>query len=140
MNNQLNLFGNENTKGLERRIYVSDLDSEKIVLVHLLKEDEPTPEEDAKTREDVDKIMLQRNDEIYLAEQRARELKPKYAAFLREVRARGVSMNSHNQVDTKKQMLEMYFPHQFAKQDLTRYTIAQIGRIFDKLVDYSQGQ
>ncbi len=139
MKEQLNLFRNEDEKGLERKIYVSDLDSEKIVPVHLLKEGEPTPEEDTKTREDVDKIMLQRKDEDYLAEQRARELKPKYAAFLREVRAKGVSMNPHNQVDTKKQMLEMYFPHQFVKQDLTKYTIAQIGRIFARLVDYSKG-
>ncbi|MFH1710857.1 MAG: hypothetical protein ABH840_00935 [Nanoarchaeota archaeon] len=101
--------------------------------------DDPTHEETLEHQRMADDIMLQRRAEEYVAEERSREMKAKYKSFRRDVESQGVSLHVLRQTEVKKNLLESYFPGQFSKQDLSKHTPAQIGKVFARIYSYSKG-
>lgn len=103
--------------------------------------DSPTVEENLEQQRMADEILFNERMQVIISEETARNRKAKYKLFLQDVARRGISPNPKLYVDVKKRMLEKYFPGQFSpeKQDLSRQTIAQVGRIFNKIVNYSRG-
>jgi len=56
-----------------------------------------------------------------------------------DVESQGISLQVFRQTDAKRQLLESYFPVKFFKQDLSKHTPAQIGKIFARIYTYSRG-
>lgn len=99
--------------------------------------DNPTAEETAQHQSAADEILLQNRLEDIAASQKATEMKLKYQLFRQAVESKGISLNPYEQTDVKRNLLETHFPGKFShsNQDLRQQTIAQVGRIFNKLSD-----
>ena len=76
---------------------------------------------------------------LHLEERQGRQeaQEDKYAPFLAEVMGRGIRVRDrYAQPDSKREMLEKYFPGRFkpGKQSLRDYTPVQIGFVFQRIV------
>jgi len=66
------------------------------------------------------------------------ELKNNYKEFVREVESLGIPTNLSEWENTKKKLLQKYFPAQFSKQNLNKYSATQIGAIFSRVLNYAR--
>lgn len=103
--------------------------------------EDPTPEETAEQQRVVDNRLFTKQMEDMQAEYVARTRKAKYQLFAKEVASRGISLSQFEQIDAKRKLLEKYFPVRFSpeNQDLRQYSVAQIGRLFNSVLNYSKG-
>lgn len=101
--------------------------------------DNPTHDETLAQQRAADKIFLQEDLTDWQADTRAKVMKAKYHSF-REA-AKGICLKPDVQTDSKRRLLETYFPGQFSKdkQDLTAHTVMQIGKVFANLYRYAKG-
>jgi hypothetical protein len=64
-----------------------------------------------------------------------------YREFLKEVEARDIPVGDitlSKYTDQKKELLQRYFPEQYKKQNLDEYNPAQIGRIWNNMVNFAK--